>query len=485
MSASSSGSLAKRLRLESSLLYFFPVLIILVTGFKTESTASRCRRAHPAQRELPLTFAFTLENYQTVLDRNFWPFFQNSLFVVSVSTLLVVLLALPCAYALTWREHERRQSILFFFLSTKFLPAVGVIMAIYYVAKTVTINGHNMIDEPATLILMYTAMNLPIAIWMLRSFLAEIPKDVLDASRVDGANTRQELPASCCHNLSRLVATAFICAIFAWNEFFLASRSWRPRVRPFRCSAIGFVTYGPVLGQALGGRDDAMLPVVIIGWFGAATVGPWPVDGRREVAPEPGPARKGGRQDDSQTMKAAVCMRPETPGGAGPVRPSVPTTHSCASGPAASARPMSTTVHGQIGTHVAGAHDRRPPTGRRRGRGRVERVRPAVGTQVALEPCHLRPLSYVQGRVGSTCAPTCSSRTPPVRAMSEYALIRADFAHPLPDSASYTQARCASRLRGHPLLRPDGVAPVTGRILGAGPIGLTAIMAARQRVQPR
>ena len=86
---------------------------------------------------------------------------------------------------------SERQSILFFFLSTKFLPAVGVIMAIYYIAKTYV--RPSMIDQPATLIVMYTAMNLPIAVWMLRSFLDEIPRDVLDASRVDGANTRQEL----------------------------------------------------------------------------------------------------------------------------------------------------------------------------------------------------------------------------------------------------------------------------------------------------
>jgi sorbitol/mannitol transport system permease protein len=252
------------------LLYFFPVVLILVTGFKTESTAVQMPPAliPSPNGDLPLTFAFTLENYETVLDRNFLPFFQNSLFVVSVSTILVVLLALPCAYALTWREHERSQGILFFFLSTKFLPAVGVIMAIFYVAKTVTINGHNMIDEPATLILMYTSMNLPIAIWMLRSFLAEIPKDVLDASRVDGANTRQELLRVLVPMIiPGLVATLFICAIFAWNEFFLAVTLMASQGATVPMFMIGFVTSMGLFWAKLSAAGTmAMLPVVIIGW---------------------------------------------------------------------------------------------------------------------------------------------------------------------------------------------------------------------------
>jgi len=253
------------------LLYFFPVLIILVTGFKTESTAVQMPPAliPTPNGELPLTFAVTFENYQAVLERNFWPFFQNSLFVVSVSTLFVVLLAVPCAYALTWREHERGQTILFFFLSTKFLPAVGVIMAIYYVAKTVTINGHNMIDEPATLIIMYTAMNLPIAVWMLHSFLGEIPRDVLDASRVDGANTRQELFRVLLPMIfPGLVATAFICVIFAWNEFFLAVTLMAAQGATVPMFMIGFVTSMGLFWAKLSAAGTmAMLPVVILGWL--------------------------------------------------------------------------------------------------------------------------------------------------------------------------------------------------------------------------
>ena len=252
------------------LLYFFPVLYIFVTGFKKESAALNLPPTIIpwVNDDLPLTFVPTLDNYEAILDRNFWPFFQNSLVVVTASTLLVLVLALPIAFGLVWRNYERGRDILFFFLSTKFLPAVGVIIAVYYIAKTIVINGHNMIDQPATLIIMYTAMNLPIAVWMLRSFFDEIPHDVLDASRVDGATTRQELfSISLPMIIPGLTATLFIIAIFAWNEFFLAVSLMATRGATVPMYMIGFVTSEGLFWAKLAAAGTlAMLPVIIIGW---------------------------------------------------------------------------------------------------------------------------------------------------------------------------------------------------------------------------
>lgn len=252
------------------LVYFFPVLYIFVTGFKKESAALNLPPTIIpwVNDDLPLTFVPTIENYEAVLDRNFWPFFQNSLVVVSLSTLLVLVLALPIAFGLVWRSYERGRDILFFFLSTKFLPAVGVIIAVYYIAKTIVINGHNMIDQPATLIIMYTAMNLPIAVWMLRSFFDEIPTDVLDASKVDGATTRQELfSISLPMIIPGLTATLFIIAIFAWNEFFLAVSLMATRGATVPMYMIGFVTSEGLFWAKLAAAGTlAMLPVIIIGW---------------------------------------------------------------------------------------------------------------------------------------------------------------------------------------------------------------------------
>ena len=182
---------------------------------------------------------------------------------MSLSTVLVIALALPCAYGLTWRRSESSRQMLFFFLSTKFLPAVGVIIAMFYIAKNLS-----MIDQLPTLIVMYTAMNLPIAVWMLRSFLDEVPRDVLDASKVDGASTRQELfRIAIPMIMPGLVATVFIIAIFAWNEFFLAVSLMATRGATVPMFMIGFVTSEGLFWAKLAAAGTmAMLPVVIIGW---------------------------------------------------------------------------------------------------------------------------------------------------------------------------------------------------------------------------
>jgi len=248
------------------LLVFFPVLYIFVTGFKKESAALDLPPTiiPTPNGDWPLTFALTFENFEAVLNRGFWPFFQNSIVVVTVSTLLVLALALPAAFALVWRRYEHGKNILFFFLSTRFLPAVGVIIAIFYIAKTADI-----IDEPIALIIMYTAMNLPIAVWLMRSFFDEIPRDVIDASRVDGATTWQEMfLISVPMVIPGLVATMFIIAIFAWNEFFLAVSLMAARGATAPMYMIGFVTSEGLFWAKLAAAGTmAMLPVIIIGWL--------------------------------------------------------------------------------------------------------------------------------------------------------------------------------------------------------------------------
>lgn len=247
------------------ILYVFPVVYIWVTGFKTEAAAVKLPPSliPSPNGDLPGTFEFTLQNYQDVLARGFWPFFEHSMIAVTFSTLLVIALALPCAYGLTWRASENSRQTLFFFLSTKFLPAVGVIVAVFYIAK-----GLGMIDQLSTLVIMYTAMNLPIAVWMLRSFLDEVPRDVLDASKVDGAKTWEELFKIAIPMITPgLVATVFIIAIFAWNEFFLAVSLMATKGATVPMFMIGFVTSEGLFWAKLAAAGTmAMLPVVIIGW---------------------------------------------------------------------------------------------------------------------------------------------------------------------------------------------------------------------------
>src|SRR5213075_720783 len=144
--------------------------------------------------------------------------FMNSLVVVAVSTTIVMLLALPAAYALAIRPIHKWRDVLFFFISTKFLPIVASIFPIYIYAEK-----WNLIGTRTVLIILYIAINLPLAIWMLRSFFKEIPRELIEAAEIDGASLRGQLTSVILPLAAPgLAATALLCVIFAWNEYFYA-----------------------------------------------------------------------------------------------------------------------------------------------------------------------------------------------------------------------------------------------------------------------
>src|SRR5216683_1224402 len=254
-----------------ALLVFFPVLYLIATSLKTEAAAVVLPPTfiplpglNLAPTEMPpFTFAPTFEQYQTVLERGFGPFFLRSLAAVVGSTIIVLLLAVPCAYALAFRMIEGWRDTLFFFISTKFLPPVGIIVPIYIIMRDL-----QLLDNLLALVIMYTAMNLPIAIWMLRSFFEEVPPDVLQAAQVDGADvftqmTRIILPMVA----PGLTATMFIGMIFAWNEFFFAVSLTATRAATVPMFMIGFVTSEGLFWAKLAAAGTmAMLPVVLVGW---------------------------------------------------------------------------------------------------------------------------------------------------------------------------------------------------------------------------
>jgi sorbitol/mannitol transport system permease protein len=253
------------------LLFFFPVLYLVATSLKTEAAAVvlpptfiPIPGVDVAPSEMPpFTFAPTFEQYQTILERGFGPFFGRSLFVVVGSTLLVLLLGVPCAYALAFRMITGWRDTLFFFISTKFLPPVGIIVPIYIIMRDL-----QLLDNVVALLIMYTTMNLPIAVWMLRSFFEEVPPDVRQAAQVDGANvwtemTRIILPMV----MPGLTATIFIAMIFAWNEFFFAVSLTATKAATVPIFMIGFVTSEGLFWAKLAAAGTmAMLPVVIVGW---------------------------------------------------------------------------------------------------------------------------------------------------------------------------------------------------------------------------
>jgi sorbitol/mannitol transport system permease protein len=254
-----------------ALLFFFPVLYLVATSLKTEAAAVVLPPTfiplpglNLAPTEMPpFTFSPTFEQYQTVLERGFGPFFGRSIVAVVGSTILVLLLAIPCAYALAFRMIQGWRDTLFFFISTKFLPPVGIIVPIYIIMRDL-----QLLDNIAALLIMYTAMNLPIAIWMLRSFFEEIPRDIREAAQVDGANVWTEMTRIILPIVTPgLTATVFIGTIFAWNEFFFAVSLTATKASTVPMFMIGFVTSEGLFWAKLAAAGTmAMLPVVIAGW---------------------------------------------------------------------------------------------------------------------------------------------------------------------------------------------------------------------------
>ena len=243
----------------AGLIFFFPVLWMVLNGFKTEADANATPK---------LFFAPTLEQYQTVTTASegllgFREAFVNSLVIVLVSTLLVIALAVPAAYALSIRPVRKWRDVLFFFISTKFLPIVAGILPLWILARNL-----GLLNTRIVLIILYTAVNLPIAVWMLRSFFSEVPRALVEAAQIDGAGLRQQLVNVMLPIVAPgLAATALLVVIFAWNEFFLAVQlnTVDAQTIPIWVTA-NVSTRGQFLAKLSAASTLATLPVVIAGW---------------------------------------------------------------------------------------------------------------------------------------------------------------------------------------------------------------------------
>ncbi|NEE04177.1 carbohydrate ABC transporter permease [Phytoactinopolyspora halotolerans] len=238
-----------------TLLFFAPVAWMALTSFHREVDAA----TNPPSLFAELTF----EQYGQLFDRGVTPFLINSAMASCVSTLLVVMLAVPAAYALSIKPVKRWTDVMFFLLSTKMLPLIAALLPVYLVVQRL-----NMLDNVWTLVVFYTAMNMPIAIWMLRSFLAEVPREVLEAAQVDGANLLHVLwhvvrPIA----MPGIAATALICIIFSWNEFLFALNLTATRASTAPVFLVGFITNeGLFLARLCAAATLLSLPVLIIGF---------------------------------------------------------------------------------------------------------------------------------------------------------------------------------------------------------------------------
>ena len=193
------------------LLFVFPALWMAVTGFKTESQAYTMP---------PLIwFRPTLAEFRLALTSGFGTYLAHSVEASLVSTAIAVVLGVPTAYAMVFRMRAKQSNnLLFFVLSTRFMPFAAIIVPLYVIFSKL-----HLLDTIPALILVYTAMNLPLIIWMGRSYFIDVPTETLEAARIDGASLWQEMfrvavPLS----RSGLTASALLAIIFAWNDFFFA-----------------------------------------------------------------------------------------------------------------------------------------------------------------------------------------------------------------------------------------------------------------------
>ena len=238
-----------------TLFFFAPVAWMVLTSFHHENDAA----TNPPSLLAPLTG----ENYALLFSRDIAPFLINSITASVVSTLLVLVLTVPAAYALSIKPIEKWTDVMFFFLSTKFLPPIAALLPIYLIVKDI-----GMLDNVFTLVILYTSMNLPIAIWMMRSFLAEVPKEILEAAEVDGAGLLTVLlrivaPIA----IPGMAATALICFIFSWNEFMFAVNLTATRSSTAPVFLVGFITNeGLFLARLCAAATIVSLPVLIAGF---------------------------------------------------------------------------------------------------------------------------------------------------------------------------------------------------------------------------
>jgi sorbitol/mannitol transport system permease protein len=241
------------------LLFFFPVFWMLLNSFKSEQDANTSPK---------LFFHPTLDRYKEVTKSaggllSFSDAFANSAVVVLTSTVIVLLLAIPAAYALAIRPVGKWRDVLFFFISTKFLPVVAAILPVWILARNL-----NLLNTRLVLIILYLGVNLPLAIWMLRSFFQEIPRELIEAAEIDGASLKGQLTSIILPMAAPgIAATALLCVIFAWNEFFYAVQ-----LNPVSGSTVpiwvttNISTRGDFLAKLSAASVLACIPVVLAGW---------------------------------------------------------------------------------------------------------------------------------------------------------------------------------------------------------------------------
>ena len=237
---------------------FFPILWTILTSFKTEAQAIN-------DPPLFLFFDWTLENYAIVQERsNYMRFLWNSIFVACGSTILGIIIAVPAAWSMAFVPSQRTKDILMWMLSTKMLPAVGVLYPIY-----IGFVKLGLLDNRFGLMIVLMLINLPIIIWMLYTYFKEIPGEILEAARMDGASLRNEIlyvltPMA----IPGIASTVLLNIILAWNEAFWTLNLTAAKAAPLTAFIASYSSpEGLFFAKLSAASTMAIAPILILGWF--------------------------------------------------------------------------------------------------------------------------------------------------------------------------------------------------------------------------
>ena len=240
------------------LAIFFPILWTVLTSFKTEATAI-------ADPPVWFFFDWTTENYAVVQERSgYFRFFWNSVVISVGSTLLGLIIAIPAAWSMAFVPARRTKDVLMWMLSTKMLPAVGVLVPIYLIFRDLGI-----LDNVWGLVFVLMMINLPIIVWMLYTYFREIPGEILEAARMDGATLKSEIlyvlaPMA----VPGIASTVLLNIILAWNEAFWTLNLTAAQSAPLTAFIASYSSpEGLFYAKLSAASTMAIAPILVMGWF--------------------------------------------------------------------------------------------------------------------------------------------------------------------------------------------------------------------------
>ena len=241
-----------------ALMSFFPIFWMVLTSFKTDADA--------VKPEFLFMFTPTLDNYLNMTDNyDYWRFASNSIITSVFATIFTLFVGVPAAYAMAFDPSRHTKDILVWMLSTKMLPAAAVLYPMTFLTK----NFLGIFDTHFLVVLVLSLINLPIIIWMLFTYFKEIPKEIIEAAKMDGTTAWSEirhivLPLA----WGGLASTALLCFIFCWNEAY-----WTVRLTTIDAATLSKLIEGNrapeglFFGRLSAVSTAAVGPIVVLGWF--------------------------------------------------------------------------------------------------------------------------------------------------------------------------------------------------------------------------